>query len=1204
MKYTRQIYSKSITLNGYTVADNNVVAYVQGENANLETDMVYTFGKNKQPIYMALVGNGSVYGKVVSRGLNNWTSILDSSAAPLSRVLWDGIKWISTYSDISYITHSYDQATFSTYKVTNKYTSIGFNPRTNLYVAMGNSGIHTSYDSIHWITNTSGTALITNSNAYHNGRVLWNGAIWVAAGNGGSGVSLIYSEDGVNWYSGGANVFGSTYGAFDLVWNGTIWVACGEGGNGNDKTRVIAYSYTGKSWTQVILESKIFNGSPDYNISKPMSLEWDGISFVLTLNASVSNATTKHNMVVSADGIIWTHQEQALITSLNVGKWTGSNFVLGGQDTTSTLLFKQTEGYANWYKGHHPYTNEVYDIEANTEFHNLICFPRNIQMACGTGGNSPIMYSLDSGSTWLDTSINIGSCMTKVNDAKYNGSIWVACGSGGGNTLATSVDGLSWIGGGADIFTTEAMCVNWSQNTKLWVACGSGGNAIAYSSNGYYWIGCGTSALTAGTCVNYNGSIWVAGGTNNLAYSSNGKSWNPVSPAPLFTTKAVGVVWTGHQWIAAGDGSNNIYTSNNGIKWNLKTSLSAYNLRNIKHINNNTIVTSYNRVLISKYGNMLSWDTATFSVADISGIGYTGSQYVLSSGTTLLYSNDLVRWTTKTVATSVNALTANNSNIGTAKVKPITVACSDSTYNTLAYSYDGIQWYGHGNSILATRANYAAFNGYLWVAVGKGSNSWYATSTDGVRWTDYSNSIFTEAYQVAWNGSAWVAVGVGDAYSIAYSFDGITWLGVEGSKAIFTVEGRSVAWTGTQWLAYGSSTGPTSAYSPNTLGETWYSSTYAASPVTDISSVLYAYTSASSSTNQNGTYVAANAFDISSVTSWRSETSQYSSTGEYIGTNSTIVQGVGNISGDWLQIGLNATYPIRHYSISVGVTDISKCPLSWSLVASLDGSSWTHVETQTLSIPSSLTNNTYTLFFTASDTYASAHQYYRFVFQNTMGSDQVQINDIDLFTENPTHTLRPGLNISATKNWIQTSVSTGYSNIIQYKTLQNVPIKNRMVGTRYLGQISTSVSTSANAFVPSSYSYNGEYSVITDFSNGNIFYAKDFSNNSFQTVNTSTMINKYASCYNGTFFIAGGDGTDKILYSHPSDMSSWYSTANANTIFSGGAVRGLFSNSGFGFVSPPNSIHMIPGEKLSITAPKAYDHNMQGKGVAFSFSLE
>jgi hypothetical protein len=100
------------------------------------------------------------------------------------------------------------------------------------------------------------------------------------------------------------------------------------------------------------------------------------------------------------------------------------------------------------------------------------------------------------------------------------------------------------------------------------------------------------------------------------------------------------------------------------------------------------------------------------------------------------------------------------------------------------------------------------------------------------------------------------------------------------------------------------------------------------------------------------------------------------------------------------------------------------------------------------------------------------------------------------------------------------------------------------------------------------------------------------------------MTNKYASCYNGTFFIAGGDGIDKILYAHPSNMNTWYSTANANTIFSGGAVRGLFSNSGFGFVSPPNSIHMIPGEKLSITAPKAYDHNMQGKGVAFSFNLE
>ena len=343
---------------------------------------------------------------------------------------------------------------------------------------------------------------------------------------------------------------------------------------------------------------------------------------------------------------------------------------------------------------------------------------------------------------------------------------------------------------------------------------------------------------------------------------------------------------------------------------------------------------------------------------------------------------------------------------------------------------------------------------------------------------------------------------------------------------------------------------------------------------------------------------------MSATTAWRSATTLYnSSTGAYTGSTST-----NGILGEWLQINLGATYSIRHYSLSIGIADFNKIPVSWSLLASNDGSLWSQINAQTLSLtasPASLVGNKYVVFFTMSDTYASSHQYYRFVFQSILGagSTQVQIGDIDLFVENPNHVLRAGTSISMTKNWFQTSVFTGYSNIVQYKTLTNVPITNDVVNSRYLDQVNLSIQNKTTSFVQTSYSYNGEYSVLTDFSNSSIFYAKDFSNNSFSSATTSTMTNKYSSCYNGTFFLVGGNGTDKILYSHPSDMNTWYPATNANDIFSGGSVLGLFCNSGFDFVSPPNSLYIIPGEKLSITAPKSYDHNMQGKGVAFSFNM-
>ena len=166
--------------------------------------------------------------------------------------------------------------------------------------------------------------------------------------------------------------------------------------------------------------------------------------------------------------------------------------------------------------------------------------------------------------------------------------------------------------------------------------------------------------------------------------------------------------------------------------------------------------------------------------------------------------------------------------------------------------------------------------------------------------------------------------------------------------------------------------------------------------------------------------------------------------------------------GEWLQINLGATYSIRHYSLSIGIADFNKIPVSWALLASNDGSTWSMINTQTLSLttsPASLVGNKYVVFFTMSDTYASSHQYYRFVFQSILGagSTQVQISDIDLFVENPNHILRAGTRISMTKNWFKTSVFTGYSNIVQYKTLTNVPITNDVVNSRYLDQVNLSI---------------------------------------------------------------------------------------------------------------------------------------------------
>ena len=653
-----------------------------------------------------------------------------------------------------------------------------------------------------------------------------------------------------------------------------------------------------------------------------------------------------------------------------------------------------------------------------------------------------------------------------------------------------------------------------------------------------------------------NGTTWVAGGTT-LKYSTTGKSWTTASGP----TNVNSLAWTGTQWVAGCDGSNNLYTSNDAITWNLNTSLQSYPIVKVAYANNTIFVLSVGILFFSQ--NLGSWSSHSESVGAITGFTYTGTHYLFSSGTTLIQSQNLTTWTLSTLPSVSKSLTINNSSQGTATVKPIVLACSDSSYNTLGYSYDGIQWYGTGNTVLQTRANHAAWNGTIWVTVGKSVGTWFAISRDGINWQQQSDSLFDEAYAVAWNGSYWVVAGEGATYSLAKSTDGVVWTGIANSKSLFLVRATDVAWNGSQWTAYGSPT----AVASSTDGTTW---TLLSTVVGDVSSVLTPGGSATSSSGANPEY----AFDLSASTSWSSGTGLYDSgTGLYSGSDSA--------GGEWIQIDLSSAVAVKHYAIA------SPNGLQWSFAGSSDGSNWTTLDTQTMNFTTTTTNQ---LFLSSANT--TAYQYYRFVFIKVVaGSTSVQVKDIDLFGVDAGRELSKYYKISNTKKWISSVVNTGYSSLMQYDG-----IPTGYLNTRFLN-------TSTPISIQTSYSYDGQYNLITDLSNTNIFYSTDFSNNIFTSLNLPIVDKKYSSCFNGTHFFVGGSGTHLIVYAHPSNMTSWFSTANADTTFSGGKILALVSNSGLGFVCPPNSIYLTPGEKLSLTAPKFYDENMEKRGATFNFTL-
>jgi hypothetical protein len=654
-----------------------------------------------------------------------------------------------------------------------------------------------------------------------------------------------------------------------------------------------------------------------------------------------------------------------------------------------------------------------------------------------------------------------------------------------------------------------------------------------------------------------NGTTWVAGGTT-LKYSTTGKTWITASGP----TNVNSLAWTGTQWLAGCDGSNNLYTSIDAITWNLNTSLQAYTIVKVAYANNTIFVLSVGTILYSQ--NFGTWSSHVESVGAITGFTYTGTHYLFSSGTTLIKTLDLTTWTTSSLPSASTYLTINNSSQGSATVKPMTLACSDSSYNTLGYTYDGIQWYGTGNTVLQTRANHAAWNGTIWVTVGKSVGTWFAISRDGINWQQQVDALFDEAYAVAWNGSYWIVAGEGASYSLAKSTDGVNWTGIANSKTLFSTRATDIAWNGSKWTAYGSPT----AVATSTDGTTW---SLLSTVVGDVSSVLTPTITVTSSTGANPEY----AFDLSASTTWTSGTGLYDSgTGLYSGSDPA--------GGEWLQIDLTTTYAVKHYSM------MTTNGLQWSFAGSPDGSNWTTLDTQTMNFTTTSTN---TLFLSTSNT--TAYRYYRFVFIKVVPSfTSIQVKDIDLFLVDSNKELSKYYRINNTKNWTSSVVNTGYSSLMQYDGIPSAYLNTRFLNT------STPIS------LQTSFSYDGQYNLITDLSNTNIYYSTDFSNNVFTSLNLPYVDKKYSSCFNGTHFFVGGTGTNLIMYAHPSDMTTWFPTANADTTFSGGKIISLVSNSGLGFVSPPNSIYLTPGEKLSLVAPKFYDENMERRGATFNFTLK
>lgn len=159
--------------------------------------------------------------------------------------------------------------------------------------------------------------------------------------------------------------------------------------------------------------------------------------------------------------------------------------------------------------------------------------------------------------------------------------------------------------------------------------------------------------------------------------------------------------------------------------------------------------------------------------------------------------------------------------------------------------------------------------------------------------------------------------------------------------------------------------------------------------------------------------------------------------------------------------------------------------------------------------------------------------------------------------------------------------SPDYSLIYADRT--NTPVIPAIFGESYYTDISCSGAITC-------FAYDGINCIVG--TGTNLYYTADFGKKWNATTVTSETVGMqfYGAAFNGKYFIlGGGDGASgNVLFYGKSEngINTWYPGLGTKKIFT--KVRGIYSNSGYGFVVPNNSVYLDLGDKMNIITPKVY----------------
>ena len=282
--------------------------------------------------------------------------------------------------------------------------------------------------------------------------------------------------------------------------------------NGDDGAIDLKYSFNGTLWSNADTNS----GFTDVGTG----VAWNGSYFVATGN----DTNALNTLRTSSDGINWSFASTGGFSSgaCNVG-WNGRMWVAVGAHSTTQGCIQYSMNGSNWSNA---------NSATFAGYGSGIAWGNGTWVATGSNSGGPatsILYSSD-GSNWL-TATNPTSCSSVT--VAFNGSTWLVGGRGATPTqsILASSNGLNWAPIQSGGFLTGCFTLGW--NGTMWVAGGSNGvNTIQYSYDGANWANAQSGMFNgAGLGVTWSGSRWVMVGydTNTtqerIKYSSNGLNW-------------------------------------------------------------------------------------------------------------------------------------------------------------------------------------------------------------------------------------------------------------------------------------------------------------------------------------------------------------------------------------------------------------------------------------------------------------------------------------------------------------------------------------------------------------------------------------------------------------------------------------------------------------------------------------------------------